>query len=1282
MSYQELKNWASKLDIDQIGSFTTNQDISGRDRKFLYDATKKLRNKSNLSERQLNWLYSIFIQITEPDAFTKYSSEKALSNAVEEKIQDCDVKHLVLRLAWHDNKWNGSICLKPEDNSYCVGEHSLLSDRIRKRRKLDMECKPECAGFPPEQEKMPGYQPPCFWSINAFGKQTLDFEHDNPVAPDFPNIKQNLVPYSVISWPFKLAFVRDKDERNKYGSYYPRAIFESRIEIFQKKVKPDNSLVFLYCKYSNPVSGEDMDYLVAGCALLKEKGDMEWFDIDEEQLSKTAEKLKQPNFPDLNWALRYTLDFEDTGIRIPYHEYLELMNKTGGIEEKYLKEISVTVNEPELRDGFSYVAKQVDDDQAIYLLMKIRRSLLKIKEHEFLEGYDYKDSLDRIDYLLEHTWIKRGYFPGLKNLMSSIPGVKDNYFDEICRLVDEIDLSDKGSYDLLITSIEDQESDDIDDIEGLLEEISEFIESTHITADDFLRLSSINLTENQFSRILNSDNLVDICSNPYLLFEEYEPFSVTEDKRSGEKIDGLIDLFKIDISLFPHSKYLKKIKNFHSWKVSDKRRLRSVVISILKQRESNGDCYLETNIIEKLVENYPLFYKFDSDYKIGENLSSPTTETEGHFQDKIVFKKSSCTTVYYLKELFDAEVFVEDQVKTLLARKTYVISPSELNSDIGNSVALLETKIGESFDQDLFIKERENLYSKIINQPFTVLTGAPGSGKSYELLKVIDFLGKQGETHIVLTLTGKAALRLRNNDEGFSGINAKTMDKFLTEARSTVAQGATSIIHNLIIDESSMIDLPKLDEILRLVRVDSNHFKRLILVGDENQLPPIGFGKPFSDIVNFVNSKKEFIEKSFVYLESNCRAELPNSFIDFTRVFSGENKQYEIHLSDTNNEQEICDGGISIKFWNRKDELYSKIDSELSKLLIDDEGEGIDLPSYLGIKAKLSSAPDGLEKFQVLSPIRSGFSGVSGINLHFQEDIRTDVDYLPGSGDVPFKLFDKVMHTSNEYKDNELFVSNGSLGGIVANRKVFFLERDKSTNFYELRNTEDLELAYAVTVHKSQGSGFNHVFCVLPEQSKFISRELLYTALTRTKNKVTIFIHKPNDDYSVSKYLSNIRKNSSILNRRTSLFIDDVETYGYNPEQGVNVKSRVEYIIYRKLIEGRERYSNFSFTYEEVYPLKGYSFDIHPDFVLHFDDGRTVYWEHLGRVTSKSYMRSWDKRRKLYEEKGDFSKVLTTDELSGISDEKIELIVEKLATNEIQSEDSFNRYSDMHFSLR
>ena len=148
------------------------------------------------------------------------------------------------------------------------------------------------------------------------------------------------------------------------------------------------------------------------------------------------------------------------------------------------------------------------------------------------------------------------------------------------------------------------------------------------------------------------------------------------------------------------------------------------------------------------------------------------------------------------------------------------------------------------------------------------------------------------------------------------------------------------------------------------------------------------------------------------------------------------------------------------------------------------------------------------------------------------------------------------------------------------------------------------------------------------------------------------------------------------------MFSQGRERYAYLPDNDVIVKSRVEYIIYRKLLDAQSKHGNFKFEYEGTYVVDGHSFDIHPDFQLTFSDGRVIYWEHLGLVTSKSYMNGWDSRRKIYKDQNDFDKVMTTDELRGISDEKIEGIIEQLVLNTLITEDESDRYSKMHLSLR
>ena len=286
-TYEDLKAWVLRLDVQEVFDLSKTQELSGTLRRIAYNSAKKLDSGGIPSYRQLKSLDGIYQSVHSASLAKNHSHHGDLMAYAQTEAPDIDIRHLCLRIAWHDNKWNGAICTKPADNDYCVGEYSLLSDRIRRRRDLEIESKPGCSGCKADGSKLGEYQPPCFWSINSFGPEPLSFKHDNPIAPDFPTIDEPLPPYSIISWPFKLSFVKDQQEKRKYrGNYYPKEIFENRIRLFQRNVRPAQSIVFTYCNYSNPVSGEELKYLVTGCALLAEQGEPQYFKISKETLAK------------------------------------------------------------------------------------------------------------------------------------------------------------------------------------------------------------------------------------------------------------------------------------------------------------------------------------------------------------------------------------------------------------------------------------------------------------------------------------------------------------------------------------------------------------------------------------------------------------------------------------------------------------------------------------------------------------------------------------------------------------------------------------------------------------------------------------------------------------------------------------------------------------------------------------------------------------------------------------------------------------------------------------
>jgi exodeoxyribonuclease V alpha subunit len=131
--------------------------------------------------------------------------------------------HLTVRMAWHDSEWNGHVCNDPRGNTYCTGAHSLLSGRIEKRKDTALEERKH--GKLIDGNFDPASVPPCFWSINAFGSRSFRVEHQHAFTKtdgaSISTLLDQVSPYSVFTWPFKLSFVHDDENRKKHGNYPP-----------------------------------------------------------------------------------------------------------------------------------------------------------------------------------------------------------------------------------------------------------------------------------------------------------------------------------------------------------------------------------------------------------------------------------------------------------------------------------------------------------------------------------------------------------------------------------------------------------------------------------------------------------------------------------------------------------------------------------------------------------------------------------------------------------------------------------------------------------------------------------------------------------------------------------------------------------------------------------------------------------------------------------------------------------------------------------------------------
>jgi hypothetical protein len=194
-------------------------------------------------------------------------------------------------------------------------------------------------------------------------------------------------------------------------------------------------------------------------------------------------------------------------------------------------------------------------------------------------------------------------------------------------------------------------------------------------------------------------------------------------------------------------------------------------------------------------------------------------------------------------------------------------------------------------------------------------------------------------------------------------------------------------------------------------------------------------------------------------------------------------------------------------------------------------------------------------------------------------------------------------------------------------------------------SSERLELAYAITVHKSQGSEFETVFLVLPQDAPTLSRELLYTALTRFRKRLILLLE------SDVRTLERFRRPqySETLNRNTNLFglAMRPEAAGFpHPERlihrtaaGVLVRSKSEVIVADTLTR-----LGIDYRYEETLMSRTDPRDFRlPDFTVSYE-GETWYWEHLGMLSVPSYAEAWERKRRWYEENGYVDRVVTSED--------------------------------------
>lgn len=504
-------------------------------------------------------------------------------------------------------------------------------------------------------------------------------------------------------------------------------------------------------------------------------------------------------------------------------------------------------------------------------------------------------------------------------------------------------------------------------------------------------------------------------------------------------------------------------------KLDSEFRIQCGIIHCLKEASTDGHTYLPR---EELIRSaYELLGVCESD--IERQLDELKIERQ------LIEVKSEDRLNIYLTEYYQIEKNCAVKLLTL-TRYSDRISASELDSEIKS--------IESELDIELHDLQREAVI-KALSEGLFILTGGPGTGKTTTIKSIISGLERRNLRFVLAAPTGRAAKRMSET----TGYEASTIHRLLSikhnpeeraDAYFEMNEDNPLDVDAVIIDEASMVDILLFNSLLKAISPGC----KLIIVGDSNQLPSVGPGQVLKDMLD--SGVCPNVELKYIFRQSN-----ESHIVTYAHMINnGEQIDFTTKYED---------------FFLLKRDNYEEIRQALLYLICEK------LPKHFNTSPM---------QIQVLTPMKKGALGVWELNRILQEcinppsDKKVELEY----GENIFRVGDKVMQTKNNYDMEWDIMStygisaqrgkgvfNGDIGIIdhinKPSRLIKITFDDGREAEYSYETLEELELAYAITIHKSQGSEYPVVIMpLLGGPRSLLYRNLLYTGVTRAKDCVVI----------------------------------------------------------------------------------------------------------------------------------------------------------------------------------